>query len=91
MFTFGPDYAEKCRRMGAGGRFRRSDNAPQDVDSAGAAEAVHSRRHPAPNAGPRHSPPPFLPSVTQKRSRRRFRPVYFGDIRQPIYHLGLRS
>ncbi len=24
-------------------------------------------------------------------SRRRSRPVYFGDIRQPIYHLGQRS
>ncbi len=38
------------------GRFCRSDNAPQDEDSAGAAGAAHSRRHPAPNAGPHHPP-----------------------------------
>ncbi len=42
--------------MGPGGRFCRSDNAPQDGDSAGAAGAIHSHRRPAPNAGPRHPP-----------------------------------
>ncbi len=52
---FGPDYAEKGRRMGPGGCFCRSDNAPQDGDSAGAAGAAHSR-HSAPNAGPCHPP-----------------------------------
>ncbi len=62
---FGPDYAEKRIRMGPGSRFCRSDNAPQDGDSAGAAGTAHSRRHPAPNAGPRH-PTPFLPSATQQ-------------------------
>ncbi len=33
-----------------------TDNTSQDGDSAGVAEAAHSRRHPAPNAGPRHPP-----------------------------------
>ncbi len=56
IVSFGPDYAEKRRRMGTGGRFCRSDNAPQDGDSAGAAGVGHIRRHPAPNAGPRHPP-----------------------------------
>ncbi len=42
---FGPNYAEKRRRTGPGGRFFRSDNAPQDGDSAGAAGTAHSRRH----------------------------------------------
>ncbi len=46
--------------MGEGGRFCRSDNAPQDGDSAGAAGVGHSRRHPAPNAGPHHPPPPIF-------------------------------
>ncbi len=40
----------------AGGRFCRSDNAPQDGDSTGAAGTARSRRHPAPNDGPRHPP-----------------------------------
>ncbi len=79
---FGPDYAEKRRRMGLGGRFCRSDNAPQDGDNAGVAGAAHSRRHPALNAGPRH--PPVFAVATQQRKQ-------FGDIRQPIHHLGLRS
>ncbi len=56
--SFAPDYAEKRRKMVPGGRFCRSDNAPQEENSTGAAGAAHSRRHPAPNAGPRHSPPP---------------------------------
>ncbi len=50
--------------MGPGGRLCRSDNAPQDRDSAGAAGAAHSRRHPAPNAGPRETPPPPLFAVS---------------------------
>ncbi len=53
---FGPDYVEKRRRMEPGGCFCRSDNAPQDGDSTGAAGATHSRHHPAPNAGPHHPP-----------------------------------
>ncbi len=57
---FGPNYAEKCRRMGPGGRFCRSDNAPQDGDSVGAAGAAHSHRHQAPNAGPCNPPPPIF-------------------------------
>ncbi len=65
---FGPDYAEKRRRMGPGGRFCRSNNALQDGDSTGAAEAAHSRCHPAPNARPRH--PPFLSSATQQRKQK---------------------
>ncbi len=56
---FGPDYGEKHRRMGPGGRFCRSDNVPQDRDSAGVAGAAHSRGHLSPNAGPRHPPPCF--------------------------------
>ncbi len=52
---FGPDYAEKRRRMGPGGHFCHSDNAPQDGDSAEAAGVAHSRRHQAPNARPRHT------------------------------------
>ncbi len=40
--------------MGPSGRFCRSDNVPQDGDSAGA--AAHSCHHPAPNARPRHPP-----------------------------------
>ncbi len=39
-----------CSQLGC------SDNAPQDGDSAGAAGAAHSRRHPATNGGPRHPP-----------------------------------
>ncbi len=85
---FGPDYAEKRKRMGPGGHFCRSDNAPQDGDSAGAAHS--HRRHPAPNAGPRH-PPHFCRQQPSNGSRRRSRLVRFGDIWQPIYHLGLRS
>ncbi len=57
---FGPDHAEKHRQMGLDGHFCHSDNAPQDGDSLGAAEAAHSRRHPAPNTGPCHSPPPVF-------------------------------
>ncbi len=57
-----PDYTEKRRRMGPGGRFCRSDNAPQDGDSVGAAGVAHSRHHPAPNAGPRHPPSVFVVS-----------------------------
>ncbi len=53
---FGPDYAEKRRRMRLGGCFCRSDNASQDGDSAGAAGAAHNCRQPAPNAGPPHPP-----------------------------------
>ncbi len=48
-------------------RFCHSDNAPQDGDIAGAA---YSRRHPAPNAGPRHPPHPFLPSANQQRKQK---------------------
>ncbi len=59
---FGPDYAEKRKTMGPGGRFCHSDNAPQDGDNAGVAGAAHSRRHPAPNARPRHPPPIFAVS-----------------------------
>ncbi len=66
---FGPDYAEKRRWMGPGDCFCRSDNAPQDGGSAGAAGAAHSRRHPAPNAGPRHLPR-FSPSTTQQRKQK---------------------
>ncbi len=44
---FGPDYAEKRRRIGPGGRFCHSNNTLQDEDSAGAAEAAHSCCHPA--------------------------------------------
>ncbi len=49
-FWFGPDFAEKCRRIGPGGCL------VQDGDSAGVAGVAHNRRHPAPNAGPRHPP-----------------------------------
>ncbi len=66
---FGPDYAEKRRRMGPGGRFCRSNNAPQDGDSAGVAGAAHSRRHPAPNAGP-GQPPHFCRQQPSNGSRR---------------------
>ncbi len=90
IMPFGPDYAEKRRRMGPGGRFCHSDNAPQDGDSAGAAGVAHSRRrHPAPNARPRY-PLRFFRQQPSNRSRRRSRPVHFGDIRQPIHHIGLR-
>ncbi len=68
---FGPNYAEKGRRMGPGGRFCRSDNVPQDGDSVGAAGVAHNRHHPAPNAGPRH--PPFLPSATQQWKQKTIR------------------
>ncbi len=44
----------------------------------------------APNAGPRH-PPHFCHQQLSNGSRRRSRLVHFGDIQQPIYHLGLRS
>ncbi len=88
MWQFGHDYAEKRRRMGPGGRFCCSDNAPQDGDSAGVAGAAHSRCHPAPNVERRH-PPRFCHQQPSNGSRRRSRPVH--DIRQPIYHLGLRS
>ncbi len=88
---FGPGYAEKRRRMEPGGRFCHSDNAPQDGDSVGAAGATHSRHHLASNAGPRH-PPCFCRQQPSNGSRRRWSwPVYFGDNRQPIHHLGLRS
>ncbi len=36
-------------------------------------------------------PPSFCHQQPSNGSRRRCRPVNFGDIRQPIYHLGLRS
>ncbi len=39
-----------------GGRFRRSDNVPQDGDSATVAEAAHSRRQRTPNARLHHPP-----------------------------------
>ncbi len=55
---FGPKYAEKRRRMGPSGRFCRFNNVPREGDSA--AEAAHSCRHPAPNAGPHHSPLPVF-------------------------------
>ncbi len=41
----GPDYAEMRRWMGPGGHLCLFDNAPQDGDSAGAAEAAHSCHH----------------------------------------------
>ncbi len=66
---FGPNYAEKHRRMGPGGCFCHSENVPQDVDSAGAAGAAHSCRHPAPYAGPRN-PLQFLPSTTQQQKQK---------------------
>ncbi len=53
---FDPDYAEKRRWMGPGGRLCRFDNAQQDADCVRAADAANSRRHPAPNARPRHTP-----------------------------------
>ncbi len=83
---FGPNYAEKHRRMGPGGCLCCSDNAPQDGDSVG---AVHSRGHPAPNAGLCY-PPHFWIQQPSNGSRRRSRPIYFGDIWQPIHHVGLR-
>ncbi len=48
--------------MEPGGRLCHFDNAPQEGDNVGdvgVAEATHSRRHPAPDAGPCH--PPTLP------------------------------
>ncbi len=60
QLCFGLDYAEKHRRMGPGGHFCRSDNAPQDGDSVGVAGAAHSRHHPASSAGPRHPSPPVF-------------------------------
>ncbi len=65
---FGPDYAEKRRRMGPGVRFCRSDNAPQDGDSAEVAGATHS---PPPSTQCRTSPSPkFLLSATQQRKQK---------------------
>ncbi len=64
---FGPDYAEKHRRMGPSGRF---DDASQDGDSMGVAEAAHSCRQPAPNAGPRYPPIPCLSLATQQQNRK---------------------
>ncbi len=54
----------KSAEGGPGGCFCRSDSAPQDGDSAGAAATAHSRRHPAPNAGPRHPLPPLVVAVS---------------------------
>ncbi len=60
---FGPDYAEKCRRMEPGGRLHCFNNVLQDGDSVGVAEVVHNRCHPAPNARPcRRQPPGFAVS-----------------------------
>ncbi len=58
----GPDYAEKRRRKGPGGRFCRSDNAPQDGDSAGAQgrPIAAATQHPMPDL----AIPPFLLSAT---------------------------
>ncbi len=42
--------------MGPGGHLCRFDNAPQDGDSAGTAEAAHCHRLAAPNTGPRYPP-----------------------------------
>ncbi len=67
--------------MGPGGRFCRSDNAPQD--------GIAQERQGRPIAAANQHPMPDL--TISNRSRRRFRPVYFGDIQQPIHHLGLRS
>ncbi len=49
--------------MGVGGRLCCFDNAPQDGDSKGMAEAANSRRHPPLNAGPHH-PSLCLPLAT---------------------------
>ncbi len=56
----GPDYAEKHRRMGPGDRFCRSDNAPQDGDSAEVAERpiVATTQYPMPDLT--FPPPPVF-------------------------------
>ncbi len=48
-----------------------------------------TNQHPMPDLAT--LPPHFCRQQPSNESRRRSRPVYFGDIRQPIYHLGLRS
>ncbi len=47
-------------RMGPGGRLCHFHNAPQDGDSARVAEAAHSHRHLATNAGPCNPQPPLF-------------------------------
>ncbi len=67
-FPHSPNYAEKRGWMGPGGRLCCFDNAPQDGDSVGAAEAANSRHHPVLNAGPRH--PTCLLLETQQRKKK---------------------
>ncbi len=63
---FGPDHAEKRRRMEPNRHLYHFDNEPQDGDTAGVAEAGRSRCHPAPNARPRHSPVFAISNPTTK-------------------------
>ncbi len=76
---FGPDHAEKHRRMGPGGCLCHFDNAPQDRDSAGAAKAAFSYRHPALNATSLSPSSLCLPLATLQW-KKRSRLVYLRDI-----------
>ncbi len=66
---FGPNYAEKRRWMGPGGRLCRFDNTLQDGDNVGAAEAANSRhhQHPMPDLA---IPPRCLPLAIQQRKKK---------------------
>ncbi len=89
--VFGPNYAEKHRRMGdqvtafVALTMRRKMQIAQEWLGRPVAAAT---QHPLPDLA---ILPRFCRQQPSNESRRRSRLVYFGDIQQPIHHLGLRA